>query len=158
MGTKAETPFFVYSERRLILSFLVAFLASIIPSAYYRFYYPTGFFSQSASSLLFLFSALSAVTLVLLLMSRRYEFYSTHLTVEDGLLHYDVIPYSAIEFCKPVFGDRMNFRRGAVIEIRALFRNDAFIIRANPRIPGTRLDLCHFINLKMRKRPHIDAK
>ena len=52
----------------------------------------------------------------------------------------------------------MNFRRGAVIEIRALFRNDAFIIRANPRIPGTRLDLCHFINLKMRKRPHIDAK
>ena len=117
---------------------------------------------------MFLFGALTFVVFIFFLGSRKYEFYADSVTFEDGFLHTFKIPYSRIQYCRPVYPmpfftsldeseSESLLGRVSVMELKVLFRKGTMTIRVNPRNPSLGIDLYRFVNQKMLEEKHYPS-
>ena len=156
-------PLFVYSERPLFGTLVLVSLTISIVSGLLGVSYPSTPLTNAAEYLTFLFGVLTVLTLVFLLASRKFEFYSNSMMFQDGFLHTSQIPYSSIQSCTPVYGMPFFFStresetdmfhgRVSVMVLKVLFRKEALTIRANPMNPNLGVDLYAFVNQRMREK------
>ena len=157
-----EMSLFTYSDRPLIKRIILLSLAFSIVPGLFGILFPSASFAAGAIDLMLLFAVLTALAVMFLLSSRKYEFYSESMVIHDGYLKTYRIPYSRIVHCRPVYPKNflpsreeevMNWSgQFSVMELKVLFKSGTFVIRENPHNPILRIDLYDFINQKIRQQ------
>ncbi|MDH2902288.1 MAG: hypothetical protein PXY39_15095 [archaeon] len=162
-----ERPLFVYSDRSVARNFMLGFLVIFVVLGFFLF--PEWFISGNASivlvALTFVFGMYVVGAFVVLLSSPKYEFYSGSIEIEENLFSTSPpykIGYDKIQYCRPIYSDSLiasflgeqrpkSLDDFTVMEIKLLFGEKRFIVRANPKLQEPKVDLYHFINQRMRK-------
>ena len=102
-------PLYVYSERPLLVSLLLATFSISVVSAFFGLAFPSTSTDIAVGVIVIAFVGFTMVLLVLLLESRRYEFFSDSMIFYDGFHDVHRIQYDKIVQCRPVYNAKSLF-------------------------------------------------